>query len=232
MEEGEGEVASDRLVVRVWYHKPRSLRPRSSLQLGTESLIERVFPESQSARTIRHIASGRGRCRIPGRRFCSGKDRPLTSFLCPPERTVRNSTCCPGKGMLDSHRNNASLETLGTSETGATACLRWAVGNREMHVGGSSSLKTDGEGFKGNARPHQHGFVVLSVIVATPPCMWPIQSHESSHAGFHVTIEKSRSCANTDQKNLTSTPRPLHEKCQSLRKPQRPLPRSHSSHWV
>ena len=79
--------------------------------------------------------------------------------------------------MLDSHRNNSSLETLGTLEIAVTACLRrWAVGDRAVHVGGS--LKTDDEIFESHTRPQQHGFVVLLVIVAPPPCMWPTQSRD------------------------------------------------------
>jgi len=95
------------------------------------------------------LHSRRGYC-IPGRRFDSGKIRPATSFLCPPEHTVRNSTCCPGKGMPDNHRNSSSLETSGSWEGGEGACLRrWVVGNWRMHIRGS--LKAGDQNFK---RPH------------------------------------------------------------------------------
>lgn len=145
------------MAFHIWHYRPHSLRPRFPLQPDTESPIERVSPRSQSVQIVRRVISSRGPCRVPGKRFCSEKLGPSTSFLCPPERTAWNSTCYPGKGMPDYRRNNPS-ETPETVVTVVTACLgRWSVGNWAVHVGGS--LKTDGGSFGGHTRPHQHGFV-------------------------------------------------------------------------
>jgi hypothetical protein len=238
-------VALARLVVRVRYHRPHSLRPRSSLQLGTESLIGRVFPESQSAHTIRGVSQVGGGCCIPERRFCSGKVRPLTFFLCPRERTVRNSTCCPGKGMLDSHRNNYFLGDFGDFETGKIACLRrWVVGNRGIHVG-SGSLKTDSERFSWVT----HGRISMGL-----PFCRPLNRHRHACGQFRtvslhaVPHDKSRKRATRKSRTIktrwsevgrelrqlrskkylllaTTTSTVSHEKCQNLRKPRHPRPR-------